>query len=81
MPYIKNDGRREELEDGDVAETCGELNFQITKMCLNYLDFKGLSYQTLNDIIGAMAASRAEFYRRVVEPYEKKKEKENGDVY
>jgi hypothetical protein len=29
MPYIKNDGRREALRNGDTALIAGELNYQI----------------------------------------------------
>jgi len=42
---------------------------------------QGPSYQTINDIIGALEGAKMEFYRRVVVPYEDKKIKDNGDVY
>ena len=42
---------------------------------------KGLNYQTCNDVMGALEGAKAEFYRRVVGPYEDQKIEENGDVY
>jgi hypothetical protein len=42
---------------------------------------KGQSYQTFNDISGAMTEALAEFRRRIIVPYEDRKIKENGDVY
>jgi len=46
-----------------------------------YLRTKGISYQTFNDIIGALEGAKLEFYRRVVVRYEEEKIKANGDVY
>ena len=38
------------------------------------------NYQTMNDIMGALAGAQIEFYRRKVAPYEDTKIKDNGDV-
>lgn len=84
MPYITKQ-RRDELGDNriayETAETSGELNYQITQVILQYLDDKGKSYSTINDILGALEGAKLEFYRRVVAPYENLKNMENGDVY
>lgn len=88
MPYIEQE-RRQELvifkdpfcEPPDNALTVGELNFQLTDVILNYMDTKGESYQTINDILGALEGAKLEFYRRVAAPYEEEKRKRNGDVY
>lgn len=88
MPYIEQ-ARRQELvifndpfgEPPDNALTVGELNFQLTDVILNYMDTKGISYQTINDILGALEGAKLEFYRRVAAPYEEKKKEQNGDVY
>jgi hypothetical protein len=40
-----------------------------------------LTYQTMNDCLGALEGAKLEFYRRVVVPYEEQKKYENGDVY
>ena len=80
MPYIK-EHRREELEESSAIINPGELNYKITLLLTNYMHGKGLNYQTINDIMGALEGAKAEFYRRIAAPYEDKKIKENGDVY
>lgn len=89
MPYIKKD-RRTELVDFkrmgiDVksreVSTSGELNFVITSILCDYLNKYGLSYATINDIVGVLECAKIEFYRRIASPYEDKKIEENGDVY
>lgn len=84
MPYIKDDNyKREELHpfSHSPAECAGDLNFQITMLCLQYLRYNKINYQSMNDVLGALDGASKEFYRRVVSPYEDKKIKENGDVY
>lgn len=80
MPYIKED-RKNDLIGIDETHTTGELNYKITLLLIEYMRFKGLSYQTINDILGALEGAKQEFYRRVATPYENKKIEENGDVY
>jgi hypothetical protein len=66
MPYIEK-SKREELFDRDPE---------------SYITDKGpYNYQTLNDVMGALAGAQMEFYRKVVAPYENKKEIINGSVY
>ena len=81
MPYIKQERRTDLVCSGHDMESAGELNFIITRILNRYVEQKGLSYQTINDIIGALEGSKMEFYRRVAVNYEEKKIKENGDVY
>lgn len=85
MPYITR-SRRAELFEFDANEkhypqTSGELNYEITELLINYLDSLGKSYASINDCVGALECAKAEFYRRVVVPYEECKIMENGDVY
>jgi len=81
MPYIKQD-RREQLQDDTTqAETPGELNYLFSLISQDYVDNKGLSYSTINDIVGALEGAKLEFYRRVAVPYENQKIHDNGDVY
>ncbi len=77
MPYIKPE-KRFKWED---VENAGELNYHITKIINQYIKFKGKSYQTYNDIIGALACQSQELYRRKIAPYEDRKCEVNGDVY
>lgn len=90
MPYIPKKRREEILrfehdprdEEGRTTpKTSGELNFLLTNSCLSYLAEKGLSYTTINEIVGALECAKQEFYRRVAIPYEEKKIIINGDVY
>ena len=67
MPYIGKGKRTAETEQ--QPQTCGELNYAITMKLIDYLDGMGRSYQTINDIVGALEGAKLEFYRRVVVPY------------
>lgn len=86
MPYIKEDTRisysylSSELDDATIINP-GNLNYLITCLCNRYLEENKLSYQTINDVVGALEGAKLEFYRRVAAPYEDKKIIENGDVY
>ena len=79
MPYIKPE-RRLPIEPTHTKDV-GELNYDFTTLIVYYLKQHGLSYQSVNDILGAFEGAKLEFYRRVVVPYEDKKIIENGDVY
>jgi len=80
MPYIERQ-RREELFD-DSPKNAGEIQYLIADMIQDYLTDNGpYNYQTLNDVMGALAGAQMEFYRKVVAPYENKKELLNGSVY
>lgn len=76
MPYIKQYKR-----DNIIPTNSGELNFHITKLCNNYIEDNGKSYDVFNEIIGVLECAKLEVYRRVVAPYEDQKKEENGDVY
>jgi hypothetical protein len=80
MPYISED-RRNELDGVSYPETPGELNYVFSIYSAYYIGTKGESYQTYNDIIGALEGCKLEIYRRLISQYEDKKMKENGDVF
>lgn len=79
MPYVSEEVKTAIQQR--PMESPGELNFLLTVLCIEYLNSRGESYQTHNDIIGALDCAAREWYRRVVVPYEDKKRAENGDVY
>jgi len=79
MPYIKKEDRPPMA--WTTSKNCGELNYGITLLINNYMSEKGESYQTYNDIMGALEGAKLELYRRKIAPYEDKKCEENGDVY
>jgi hypothetical protein len=81
MPYVRKTVR-ESLDVGEFGPQCaGDLNYLFTKLAIAYVKEHGLSYQRLNDVVGALDGAKAEFQRRVVAPYEDTKIRENGDVY
>lgn len=87
MPYIPQE-RRDEIAKNVAPQNAGELNFVLTRMCLQYLearmdagpDLAQLRYQDLNDVVGALESAKAELQRRLIAPYENAKIKQNGDV-
>lgn len=80
MPYIRMQ-EREILDRGMVKATNpGHLNYQITKLCNDFLA-KTRNYSDYNTIIGVLECCKLEFYRRAVAPYEDQKMNENGEVY
>jgi hypothetical protein len=86
MPYIKQEDRErlcgDAVYDGELPtpQNAGELNYIFTCLMDNYLR-ENLSYQKINDCIGALEGAKLELYRRVATPYEIEKCKINGDVY
>jgi hypothetical protein len=83
MPYI-DPGKRALARKLPI--TPGELNFAITKCLIEYMlfciDDRGkLTYQIINDILGALEGAKLEFTRRVVNPFEDEALRQNGDIY
>jgi hypothetical protein len=81
MPYIRHPFRRDLKPHAKVATNPGELNFQVTSLVDDYVLVHGLSYHTINDVLGALEGAKLEFYRRIAAPYEDEKIERNGDVY
>jgi len=88
MPYIDFESKKKfalalsELMS-NIEEGCtpGELNYLVTKLCITYVMSRGLNYTHLNDVVGVLESAKAEFQRRLVNPYEDLKIKANSDVY
>lgn len=81
MPYITQ-LRRPQLDPiALVPLNVGELNFIITRLCLDYLVEQCTDYGVLNEVIGVLECAKLEFYRRAVAVYEDKKCETNGDLY
>jgi len=81
MPYITQDRRDCLYMNKLPPANAGELSYMITQRITEYLASHPNSYQTMNDVIGALEGAKLEFYRRVVVPYEDQKRAEHGDVY
>lgn len=82
MPYIPQE-RRTALNPvaDDVPDNPGELNYQLTRLISKYLGKHGVSYQRINDAVGALECAKLEAYSRIAVPYEETKITDNGDVY
>lgn len=77
MPYLEKK-RKDVISTPEVS---GELNYMVTELIIAYMKNNGVSYQTCNDIVGALDNAKDEFRRRVQHPYEDFKRQQNGDVY
>lgn len=81
MPYIKQE-RREDFDLELITKaSAGDLNFSISRLINSHLILNGLSYTSINEVIGVLECAKLELYRRIAAPYENKKKDENGDVY
>lgn len=80
MPYIEKQQRNLINYNSILPNTAGQLNYRIHTILEEYVKAAGVSYQTYNDMIGALEAAKLELYRRAVSGYEDKKIKENGDI-
>ena len=86
IPYISNEEARRDRIDRylkDASEEIllvGELTFAITQLVTRHLTKRGLSYDNLAAVLGALEAIKLELYRRVGAPYEDSKIIQNGDV-
>lgn len=80
MPYI-TPSQRVSIKAGIAPKTPGELNYALTMILDKFILDHGLSYNTVNDVVGALECCKLEAYRRVVGPMEDFKIQANGDVY
>lgn len=80
MPYLTNESKKV-VNQTETARTAGELNYRITMLLIDYLITNRESYQTYNDMMGALEGAKLELYRRKIVPYEESKISDNGDVY
>jgi len=81
MPYI-DQGVKREIDAGErVPETAGELTYTITKQLIEFIQLKGLKYQTLAEVMGALDGAKIDLQLRILEPYERLACSRNGDVW
>ena len=80
MPYIPAVDR-ERIDRGESPLTAGELNYAITRLVLDYLKARPVSYHALNEVMGVLGCVQQELYRRRTAPYEDGKARVNGDVF
>lgn len=81
MPYINPEIRAKILLNPEAILNAGELNYYISTLINHFIDKKGKSYSTINEVIGCLECAKLELYRRIAAPYENTKLQENGEVY
>ena len=81
MPYIKPQLRADLVSRDHLPNDVGTLNFTLTHEIKQFIERRGLSYATINEVIGVLECAKLELYRRIAAPYETQKALENGDVY
>jgi len=87
VPYIKKEDRKKFFGKQswaafvELCESPGDLNYLLTSILTRYVQDKGESYATYNEVIGVLECAKQELYRRQIAPYEDKKCDDNGDVY
>ena len=84
MPYIKQEVR--DIIDPVLVKlpddlSIGDVNYIMTQVCCKYLKQKGLNYENINAVVGALECAKLEAYRRVAVGYENRKIDLNGDAY
>lgn len=83
MPYITQRDRDilEQMPYDPTKVGGGGINYLFSSLMDEWLEANGVSYQSINTLIGVLECAKMELYRRVAVPYEDKKIRENGDVY
>jgi len=66
---------------GKCARNGGDIQFMLATAMQAYLEGTGFRYTHMEALMGALTGALREFQRKVVDPYEEIKEKENGGVY
>lgn len=79
MPYITTD-QREALKQRPPMNA-GELNYVTCVNIDQYIQAKGVSYETLNAVVGVLENVKHEIQRRILDGYEDFKRTENGEVF
>ena len=80
MPYIEQ-GVRASLKEGRTPKKPGELNYLMSQLIKSFIVENGLSYTSLNVVIGVLHCLSMEVYRKLAAPYEDEKEIEHGSVW
>ena len=75
MPYIKPEIRAEILLSPQAIVNAGELNYYISTLINHFIDKKGKSYSTINEVIGALECAKLELvvllHRTKIQKYKK----------
>lgn len=77
MPYIDRDGR---IRAFDTPRTAGELTFAIQQLLKWYIG-TAPDYQRYAECLGALRGAELDLWDRKIQPYERAKCEQNGDVW
>jgi len=81
MPYVDQAARHAlDFSVRPRPGTAGELTYLLYSTVLRFTAAQGMRFETFAEAVGALEATKLEFYRRHVAPYEDRKLAENGDV-
>lgn len=86
MPYISPKVRKELEEELENLlhvlkdKALGDFTYVLYCIVNTYVEERAKSFHTYADVIGMLEATKLEFFRRAVSPYEDRKIEENGDV-
>jgi activator of 2-hydroxyglutaryl-CoA dehydratase len=78
MPYVK-EWKRTAVNHQHPMDT-GELCYVFYETALVYIAQRGKNFESISAAIGMLERAAHEVERRVLDPYEDKKIKENGDI-
>lgn len=82
MPYTESDSRNDTAPYVPSANGAGDLTFQLQQVIQQYLlERLPLRYAAIAVVTGALTQCQRDFDERVVEPYERRKRIQNGDVW
>lgn len=84
MPYTQQKDRDPIFDPLEIIinniKTKGDLNFTICELVGRLILKFGIGYSKMSELIDALPDAEAELRRRLLNPYEDVKIKENGDV-
>lgn len=94
MPYIKEENRqyldkyikemtealklKDDMSNTEIASVLGDINYCFSRIIGGIID--DVTYPKVAMITGVLENIKQEFYRRIAEPYEDLKIKQNGDI-
>jgi hypothetical protein len=78
MPYIDEELALELDEGLREPDTPGDLAYALAAVVGDYLEHKGMRWQTIAEVEGALVGTLYEFQRRVQGPYEQTKLHQGG---
>lgn len=80
MPYITEEAVNR-IEKGGQIRTPGELNYVLSTIVAHYVSQKDINYANLCEVAGVLRTMYREFERRLLDEYEKEKQKTGVDPY